>query len=322
MTMMVAQMPMVMTPHIATPSVLQQAIPPWVTQTPESSPMLWGCAPPSEYMSCPTMAAPRGISKDFLRAVCEPFFDQMLMAVQQALQVQAEQASDATHLKHGMYQAPCQGTHVINATCGQPCEEPSTVDGSETSDSGAFSSVLTPPSTQRADEEHVKPAEEAFAALMCNVSDYSKAFPTHSEAPERNRQEVDSEGERSDQEKSVMVCRHWKSKGWCRMESNCKFLHPEHKCGVGFGTASKAGGTGTVLGSTTGTNSSLVSGGNSCEQLPLITADGKKKSNKKRKSKGKPAAMGVDDPSRAGCRNLTGYADNGSIVQFVGMPMA
>lgn len=29
-----------------------------------------------------------------------------------------------------------------------------------------------------------------------------------------------------------MVCRHWKTKGWCRMESNCKFLHPEHKRGI------------------------------------------------------------------------------------------
>merc|ERR1712216_334611 len=32
--------------------------------------------------------------------------------------------------------------------------------------------------------------------------------------------------------KSTMVCRHWKSKGWCRLEHNCKFLHPEHKRGV------------------------------------------------------------------------------------------
>merc|ERR1719502_1316402 len=29
-----------------------------------------------------------------------------------------------------------------------------------------------------------------------------------------------------------MVCRHWKSKGWCRLGSSCKFQHPEHKRGV------------------------------------------------------------------------------------------
>lgn len=36
----------------------------------------------------------------------------------------------------------------------------------------------------------------------------------------------------SDTEKSIMVCRHWKSKGWCRMDAKCKFLHPEHKRGI------------------------------------------------------------------------------------------
>jgi hypothetical protein len=41
----------------------------------------------------------------------------------------------------------------------------------------------------------------------------------------------DSESNRDD-EKSQMVCRHWKSKGWCRYESQCKFLHPANKCGV------------------------------------------------------------------------------------------
>jgi hypothetical protein len=30
-----------------------------------------------------------------------------------------------------------------------------------------------------------------------------------------------------------MVCHHWKSKGWCRMEAECKFMHPDHKRGVG-----------------------------------------------------------------------------------------
>jgi len=34
-------------------------------------------------------------------------------------------------------------------------------------------------------------------------------------------------------DKSSMVCRHWKSKGWCRLEEKCKFLHPENKRGGG-----------------------------------------------------------------------------------------
>jgi len=36
------------------------------------------------------------------------------------------------------------------------------------------------------------------------------------------------------QAKSAVVCRHWKSKGWCRLGDECKFAHPEHKCGAGL----------------------------------------------------------------------------------------
>jgi len=38
---------------------------------------------------------------------------------------------------------------------------------------------------------------------------------------------------------STMVCHHWKSKGWCRLGTDCKFMHPEHKQGVGSGCVSK-----------------------------------------------------------------------------------
>lgn len=35
----------------------------------------------------------------------------------------------------------------------------------------------------------------------------------------------------ADAAKCVMVCRHWKSKGFCRLEQKCKFLHLQHKRG-------------------------------------------------------------------------------------------
>jgi len=47
-------------------------------------------------------------------------------------------------------------------------------------------------------------------------------------------------------EKSAMVCRHWKSKGWCRMEDACKFLHPEHKRGATAPTRAEASMAGAV----------------------------------------------------------------------------
>mmetsp|Transcript_56242 Transcript_56242/g.164334 ORF Transcript_56242/g.164334 Transcript_56242/m.164334 type:complete len:451 (-) Transcript_56242:254-1606(-) len=52
-----------------------------------------------------------------------------------------------------------------------------------------------------------------------------------------------------DAERSVMVCRHWKSKGWCRMEDKCKFLHPEHKRGASM---KKGGGRGSTSGAAAG----------------------------------------------------------------------
>jgi len=33
--------------------------------------------------------------------------------------------------------------------------------------------------------------------------------------------------------KNVSVCCHWKNKGWCKYQSQCKFQHPAHKRGVG-----------------------------------------------------------------------------------------
>lgn len=37
--------------------------------------------------------------------------------------------------------------------------------------------------------------------------------------------------EESGQPPEAMVCRHWKTKGWCRLEAACKFLHPEEQRG-------------------------------------------------------------------------------------------
>jgi len=49
-------------------------------------------------------------------------------------------------------------------------------------------------------------------------------------------------------EKSVMVCRHWKSKGWCRLGNDCKFLHPEHKRGSGIVPRRSVGAGATAAG--------------------------------------------------------------------------
>jgi len=60
------------------------------------------------------------------------------------------------------------------------------------------------------------------------------------ETPEGTSQDLLQQvGDGTDAERSVMVCRHWKSKGWCRLEDSCRFSHPEHKRG---GTVTGGGG--------------------------------------------------------------------------------
>jgi len=77
------------------------------------------------------------------------------------------------------------------------------------------------------DEESTEASDScAFASLLSIASSDSN--------DEMDFIERKSEGSEltSDVATSTMVCRHWKSKGWCRLESACKFLHPEHKKGV------------------------------------------------------------------------------------------
>jgi len=80
------------------------------------------------------------------------------------------------------------------------------------------------------------------------ASDCGSGLPMQRFDPDEscNMAEMDD----SELDKSIMVCRHWKSKGWCRLEDKCKFLHPDHKRGgvparsKGNGVGSKADGPG------------------------------------------------------------------------------
>merc|ERR1712118_308403 len=87
---------------------------------------------------------------------------------------------------------------------------------------------------------------------------------------------LDDEAGVADSEKSTMVCRHWKSKGWCRLEENCKFLHPENKKGV---SAPKGGSKGSaVSGTMSGAEGSCISA-TECpaDQLPPVAVGGRRR---------------------------------------------
>jgi len=165
--------------------------------------MCWGVAPRSGRSSAPPL-----ISKDLLRKVCEPFFEQMLTAVQHSLNEQMLPQESAPH-------ADTQGisdtyTYHGRAQLWTPLDLTLEEASTEAEDCGAFASLLS----GSCSEEDTTPNMDTKAHLLLE-----SALPEESDQP-------------SDSEKSTMVCRHWKTKGWCRMESNCKFLHPEHKRGI------------------------------------------------------------------------------------------
>jgi len=249
----------VMTPNVATPAMFQHSMPPWVTQTPEASPMMWGCAPASNcynvYLPAPAVPTPNAISKEFIRSVCQPHFEQMLMAVSQAVQVQVQ-------IQQGLsLQEPCRSTEG----------------------SGAFSAIFTPT------HEELQRATNGPRSFAYGAEAFSKTSPAESTLAEsdgagRQRQDLESDTtSESVPEQSGMICRHWKSKGWCRMEENCKFSHPDDGRGAGFVDGAKTAGRTKVT-------SGRDQNNHPADQLAPSSADtsSKNKSITNRKNKASP----------------------------------
>merc|ERR1712070_199836 len=101
-------------------------------------------------------------------------------------------------------------------------------ESTESDDVGAFASLLSGPSSESEGIDGVN--DQSLETDFSQRPMGSQALPEDSE-------------QASDCEKSMMVCRHWKTKGWCRLEANCKFLHPEHKRGI---AAPKGCGGGSI----------------------------------------------------------------------------
>jgi hypothetical protein len=137
----------------------------------------------------------------------------MLTALQETLQAQQRQQCDADRQFMSKaasflpnFQAPTQQWTYLDPMLDE--------ESTEADDVGAFSSLLSGPSSESEGVDGIEPQSPE--------ADLSQPTLSAQEGSEQA----------SDSEKSVMVCRHWKTKGWCRLEANCKFLHPEHKRGV------------------------------------------------------------------------------------------
>jgi hypothetical protein len=144
------------------------------------------------------------VSREAMRTMCEPFFEQMTSAVQQSLQY--TRANEA----HDKFQMQNMGHNMANSYVGGAFSwDEASTDADEIS---AFPSFLSGPSSDADEMESSRSKSRGIDSLGL-LGDFDHECDT---------------------EKSVMCCRHWKSKGWCRLESKCKFLHLEHKRGVGL----------------------------------------------------------------------------------------
>jgi len=184
---------------------------PWAVHTPETSPR-WREVAPS--MDCVVTEAPaqQVLSPELMRTVCTPYFEQMCcsVAMQQMPGKSKEMAS------HDELRAMCEPyfDQMVNALHQSISQS--------TSDSH-FQPIFYPMMPYFRMDDQSTDADDscAFTSLFSGAS---------SESPRSLRSEVSATS--GEVEKSTMVCRHWKSKGFCRLESKCKFLHPEHKCGI------------------------------------------------------------------------------------------
>jgi hypothetical protein len=149
-------------------------------------------------------------SREWLRMMCEPLFEEVITAVQHSIVQQAVQQTCVKHPVNEAMQAQSMNMPgVWNTNTPDVCTFP----------------LYDTTSSFNLDDESTEASDScAFASLFTIASsegECSDAIEGNSETSERSNND----------DKTVMVCKHWKSKGWCRLGSNCKFLHPEHKRG-------------------------------------------------------------------------------------------
>jgi hypothetical protein len=196
---------------------------------------------------CFPIVPPQQVGDHFgvLQNACSPIWDELLARV--ASHVDILEATDPL-VRHQLIQILCQPffENIVERLCREVS------DGSLSSkDAHQIQKAVAEEGRPRMSlgqrlglwEEDSTDAENdsAFASLFSSDGEDSdvecrQETELESHASRRTARlmaccEEDSES-LQDAEKSQMVCRHWKSKGWCRYGCECKFLHPESKRGV------------------------------------------------------------------------------------------
>jgi len=176
-------------------------------------------------MHCVVAEGPAELSPELMRTVCAPYFEQICASVSmdQLPATSMGYVSPSSQKCRAELRAMCEPffDQMVTALHQSISQSPS--------DPG-FQPIFYPMMQYSRMDDQSTDAEDscAFTSLFSGASS-----PTSFKSEESPRSLKSEEFETSgDVAKSIMVCRHWKSKGFCRMESKCKFLHPEHKCGI------------------------------------------------------------------------------------------
>jgi len=203
---------------------------------------------------------------ELVRSVCTPYFEDINCSMQQM--------PTGLIISREVLRAKCEPffERMIDALQHQ-------VQDSQKDAGACFPSSFYPRTSVRELDEVSTDADEscAFASIF--------SVPSEGEGLDSVESMSDTVPSPIAVEKSTMVCRHWKSKGWCRLESNCKFLHSEHKRGVSAPSSC---------------NNTSTNDGNSGAEctVPLAPAGGRrKKANKKSSTKELTAQLGQGDQS-------------------------
>lgn len=206
---------------MASPDIDQHEAYPWAAHTPEASPMCWEKTP---CVATDCSAAPYSLHGSVLKAACDPYIEQMCRSLGANALVQqlAAEGNVPFELVHSMC-APFFEQMLTSIQESLRHQEHTPEDAR----SGCCSCQPDTPTSLYWCEDGSTEAEGdtfAFGSLFSSTSSDSDSLDV------AERKSVASEAIGDD--KSPMVCRHWKSKGWCRLGVDCKFLHPEHKRGI------------------------------------------------------------------------------------------
>merc|ERR1719188_558933 len=110
--------------------------------------------------------------------------------------------------------------------------------------------------------------EAAFGSVFGAVGGLDNSITSTASAADA------ADTESPEDQKCPMVCHHWKSKGWCRMGAECKFLHPDHKRGVGSKPRRGRRGRCSDSSASGSGSSSCISSPQQVERTPQLGSDG------------------------------------------------